>query len=322
MSTRTETLLTSILSHFPAGVESRARRPLSLFLDSRAQANRKEEWQGSALTGSGYPVELAFSTGDSRLRYTVEPGLCSTRPVDRVKLAMAQLVELGDEYRCEQDSALSGSIRAAAPVVYGAWVGGKHSASTDEYKIYFESSELADAGHIGDILFNGKLQSEFFANRAKLRMFAYSPKSRIAEAYYRVENLSPLEVRYLFCAMETDRSAELIDQFSQSYGRQVTGIFPGRTVGISYASTLGSDCVDTVSVFFVARCVWGSDSRIRNEIARIAREYDWDDAIYQKITMPLSQSHSALTSHGMLGIVVCKDKPMHWSIGLRPPRLH
>lgn len=83
----------------------------------------------SLLTNTGIPVELSWSTGPLALRWTAEVAGPETPKEDRLAIA-AGLAGV--------DAGWLGEIQAGRHLRYGAWLGARHRAGTDELKVYGE----------------------------------------------------------------------------------------------------------------------------------------------------------------------------------------
>jgi hypothetical protein len=290
-------LLDRALAVWPEDVAGRAADALRALLAGRTS------WDGSPLTGGGFPVEINIASADDRLRCTVEPGPAGLDPRSRLDLAAAWVgVPAGTlaTARRLQD----GQLR------YGAWIGCRHSAAGSRYKLYAEVGDRAGTAH----------PSGLPAPRApaRLRIVAGTPATGEREAYYRVPDLYPIEVPALLAAAGVeDRAAELLDLLAGAYGHSLTGRLPGDSVGVSYAvSATGAPL--GVTLYFFARVFWGSDARIRRRLTRLAPALGWDDRRYRKLTAHLAGAGGRLTRHGLLGVSMPPAGPPVLSIGVRP----
>src|SRR4051794_31527113 len=83
------------LAAYPAAVAAQADALVRALLPERLADPSAAAWRGSPLTGDGFPVEVAFSTADDRLRLTVEPGAHHLHPDRRLALAANRIAFAG-----------------------------------------------------------------------------------------------------------------------------------------------------------------------------------------------------------------------------------
>lgn len=305
------------LAAFPQDWADRANDALHTLLKERMAADGAQAWEGSRLTGDGFPVECAFANADQRLRYTAEPGPRLMEPRQRLACAIRLLNELGSPIPADTVD-LFGRLQRRDPLQYGAWIGGRHGWDGDEFKIYVEApggcKSAALLREIGSFFPAPRL-----ANRtATLRMIAFAPAARRYEVYQRVKGLAPEDLPRVLapCGLE-GRAGEVLSCLADAYGYAIDETLPGNVVGISYALASASS-PDVTTLFFPARMVWGSDRRIRQRYVALARGSDGEINRYQEVTAPLAERETAKTMHGMLGFGIAADRPMVISIGVRP----
>jgi hypothetical protein len=311
------------LDVYPAGLADRADSALRSCLRERLASDERRAWTSSSLTGSGFPVELTFTTGDDRLRYTVEPGFPDQAPRDRFETALRLVEQLSGAVVPDDWCGAWREAQRHQALRFGAWIGGRHGGGDgiqpldDAYKLYVELPGDVTPGperftfpipHLPD-----RVPSP--------RMVAFIPGSAQIEAYYRISSLAPYHLPRVLapCGLET-RAGEMLDVLTEAYGHALRERLPGGSVGVSYAMT-GSAEPRSVTLFFFGRVFWGGDARIRERFGALSRAMGWDDERYQRITEPIGSRRTCATQHGIFGVTLTRDGQCHLSIGVRPPEI-
>jgi hypothetical protein len=297
------------LSLFAPTIAQDAGRLLRRMLDSRVQTAGGDPWRGSRLTGDGFPVEFSFSTADDRLRFTVEPGAPSLDPAHRIEIAMDILRHAGAPIPTGIARSFR-SLQHTGALEYGAWIGCRVAEGGAAFKLYAEVPEKTEP-------------IPFFGPRLVLpdrtvttRMVAYSPGTKAFETYARVPSLEPRHVPALLAPAGLQHQAgEFLEFLVGAYGFSIRGRVPGPSVGVSY-TTVGAETT-RVTLYLVARVLWGSDSRIRREFVRVATPQGWNADAYLRLTDPIATREGWRTAHGLLGVTLdaCTQS---LSIGVRP----
>jgi hypothetical protein len=313
------------LAEFPEEVAERAGAALRVCLHERLTAADAREWSTSVLTGSGFPVELTFTTADHRLRYTVEPASWRDTPQRRLDVAMRLVSSMAEAAVPEDASRAWHHAQRRDGLRYGAWLGGRHGTggdtglqTDDEYKLYVELPAVGEAG-IGSGISPGPRLPD---RATTVRMVAYAPATQRYETYYRIPSLAPYHLPRVLapCGLEPC-SHELLSYVTEAYGHVLRERFPGASVGVSYSMQAGGE-PQSVTLFLFARVFWGADARIRERFGSLARAMGWDDSRYQQITAALASHHTCTTHHGIFGVTLTRDKRLHLSIGVRPPEVN
>ena len=293
------------LAVFSPDVAHKARLLTRVMFAERVTSGRPDRWDGSRLTGDGFPFELSFCTADDRLRFTVEPGRRDLEPDERFDFALAVMERCGAAVpdhvveRCR-------AIQRHAVLTYGAWVGCRVSSEGHSLKLYVEMPDAQRA----------TLPTPPFALPDRpilMRMLAYSPAGY--ESYVRVPSLEPRHLPAILApAGLAHRAAELMEVLRQAYGYRIRGRLPGPGVGISFG---GTESAPRVTVYLFARSLWGADARIRQQFVRVAGASGWNPAAYLEVTAPMAVRESWQTYHGLLGVTLDRSS-MCFAVGVRP----
>jgi hypothetical protein len=273
-------------------------------------------WQGSTLTGDGFPLEFAFTPADTDLRYTTEVGTPLTLPQHRLSLACQMLAQLGQSVPSYLIDAFH-TLQQDADLQYGVWVGGRHGPTQDSYKLYAEVP-LESTPFVEQALQRLQIPRPHLSDRlVPLRMIGYHLTAQRLESYFRVADATPHHLKSLmaYCGLG-DRTQELLDLLEESYGYPLRGKLPGGSIGISYSLSPGG-VLPVFSLFLFGR-VLGGDATIRRKFSELASQQDWDISVYQQITQPLSDRHLCTTYHGMVGLIVPPEGAIVPSLGVRP----
>jgi hypothetical protein len=301
----------------PAAAE-RANRALRVLLQTLYQEpDEAIAWQGSLLTGDGFPLEFAFTPADTDLRYTTEVGDPLTAPSQRLTLACQRLTQLGYPVPTDLRATLH-DIQQGADLDYGAWVGGRHSPTSDSYKLYVEvPKQIAPASET--VLNALQIPRPHLSDRpVPPCMIGYHLTAHRLESYFRVAdaNTHHLNALMSYCGLG-DRTQELVDLLEESYGYRLRNKLPGGSIGVSYSLSPGG-VLPIFSLFLFARVFWGSDRTIRRKAHELASRNGWDLSLYQRVTESLGDRHTCATQHGMVGFIVPPEGPIALSLGIRP----
>jgi hypothetical protein len=273
-------------------------------------------WQGSSLTGDGFPLEFAFTSADTNLRYTTEVGTPLTSPQYRLSMACKQLDRLGHSVPSSLINTFH-TLQYNADLHYGVWVGGRHSATHDNYKLYVEVP-LQTTSFIEQTLGTLKIPQPQLSDRlVPLRMIGYNLASQQFEAYFRVTDATTYHLKTLMahCGLG-DRTQELLGLLEESYGYPLRDKLPGGSIGISYTFS-SKGALPVFSLFLFARVLWGGDATIRRKFSQLTSQQGWDSSIYQQITQPLGDRNFCTTHHGMVGFTVSSEGAIVPSLGVR-----
>ena len=96
-------------------------------------------WSFSHLTATGFPVEFSWSSSaDGAVRYTCEVAGPEADPADRLMQARRLLEELSRHALPDDFFDSLRELQKLGDLSYGAWVGGRHTARGDDFKLYSE----------------------------------------------------------------------------------------------------------------------------------------------------------------------------------------
>lgn len=301
--------LAHLLSAFPAPIAHRAVRVLRAGVIDRLANETPGAWRRSRLTGDGFPVEVAFSTADERLRLTMEPGAASDPPERRLDRADEVLGNVTGASLPTSIRRRVVDLQAGAALTYGAWLGCRLGDDGDEYKLYAEVPA-------GRVLGPNWPASPVLSGREVVpRMVAMGLADGAVETYLRVASLEPGHLPAVLDPVGlAHRSAWLIEYMEEAYRHTLSERIPGPSVGISYV--FGSS--PRVSLHLYARSLWGGDARIRRSFLRMARASGWDPRAYEHVSAPLATRDTWHTHHGILGITLAANAPPALTVGVRP----
>lgn len=270
----------------------------------------------------GSPLEMAFTTYDPALRYTVEPGPAELNAHARVDHARGLLEDLG---ATTAPAELFDQIRRwqrAGPLRYGAHVGARHTALEDRYKLYAELPPEATAA--AEPFVHGLLGSAAALTGprrgALLCLLGVDLASGWLEAYYRVDHLHPRESGPLMARVGMEhRAAELLDVLQSCTPTPLRHRLPGGPWGFSYATSADGKRAPVFTLYTMARTLFGPDHWIRMGVLALANRMGWSVSAYAELSAPLLNRRSYVCYHGMFGLVVRPDAPLGAWIGLAPP---
>jgi hypothetical protein len=268
------------------------------------------------LTRGGFPVEIVCATWDTTVRYTCDVAGPAVAPEQRTQRAEQILRRLGVErpfpFR---------DLQGSAPLGWGAWLGGRHTASTDSYKLYVEApqplghralQELREA--LGDR--RGLLDSHVFT----LRLVGCDLTSGDLEFYFRGRTLEPGVLRSLMSlAGAADRHDDLLSLLGDAASGPVRERLPGVQHGFSLAFTSGA-AVKAFTFFMFASSMFGNDEMVRRRLLALAERRAWDVRLYESLSAPLACRHDPPSHHGIVSYVIPHGGSLGIAVGLRPSR--
>lgn len=295
---------------------TRARRSLDTLL--RWVATVDDPWRGSTLSMPGFPVETAFSTVDDALRYCVEIADPRSDPRHRLTTAADLLTQLSP-VAIEPDLLTRlVKLQSRCSLKYGAWIGGRHDAVGDRFKLYAEVP--ADAKCDADDWYTELSGSRHnVTEQTRVEMIGYDVAARRIEFYRRGRNLVPASIREAMSHLNLKSEADaMFDLLRRAYRFSLAGRLPSSDCG--YSESISLDKGPTFfSLYFFARSMFGGDGNIRANVLRLATEFKWDLAAYERTSEPLVGVVGPVTQHGMFGLTIGPQSRLAMTLGLVPP---
>lgn len=303
--------LLALAAEVDPGPAARARSVIARAAEAIGEHARRES---STLSRTGFGLEVAFASADRfALRYTTEVAPPSVPPAVRVARGRSLFEELHGAPLPVPLGALVEETASAEALKFGAWLGARHSAAGDAFKLYVETPPPAAARWERLCL----PPATTWNPAATLHMAGFDGER--VELYFRAESLGAIGLE---AALERiglgARAGDVFDCFSRACGRPVSGSFPVADTGYSYSVSL-SGGAPRFSSYVFAHSLFGGDGRIREAILRFARASGWRFPLYETISAPLQSSRGFLTHHGMFGVVVGGEEPPAITFGLTPP---
>lgn len=305
---------------------SRARVSLNTLLQASVEdaASQPRAWSFSYLA-KGFPVEWVCTSRQHGVRYTVDTAGVGRRPQEVLPYSAALLEEIAGVHCAKTTMTFLQSIQQHGPLKYGCWIGGRHTADRDEFKLYVEVPPGADADAIAWLGQHTPLQVDFYERpisrycRLTLDIIGYAPLSEHMEYYFSVRGLAAWEIGALLTPAGLASARQpLIDLLQEAYGRPIYRDFPSGQMGFSYAWSPAT--AQTVfSLYTFAAAMFGGDARVRQEILALSARHGWDMTHYAQLSQPLACAPRTQRTHGLFGIALAEGQAPAISLGLRPP---
>jgi hypothetical protein len=298
----------------------RAARALNILLAGVDTSPWQEvAWVFSRLTGDGFPVEFSFVSNEASLRYTVEIAGPEQDTAGRLDLAEQLLASLcAPSLSAEMGKMLHG-VQKGQELDFGVWVGGRHSADEDRYKLYVETPRAGTA--ITEQIVQRFLgEKSLLPKRApQLVMLGHEPGSARIELYFRIGRLEEWELALLLQrAQLATRQEELLNLVERAHGHSVRQVLPGNNLGCSFSISLEGGPL-LFSLFAYARSIFGGDKWTRQWLIEQEDVGRWNQRSYARLSASLAQRNNWRTLHGIVSFVVPPQGPLLWHIGLCPP---
>jgi hypothetical protein len=291
----------------------RAAAALEIILD-RWRLTREGPFV-SKLTGDGFPIELVFSSLETAIRYTCEVAGPAMAPRKRLECACGLLEGFQQPSRFPLAKLQDGCTNLS----WGAWLGGRHTATSDRYKVYAEipeqltpsaRSELSEA--LGR--YHAVLESHAYA----CRIAGFDPVSGKIELYFRGRALAPQELRGLlhFSGL-ADREERLLCLLEEATQRPARVRLPGTQHGFSISLEPAGE-VETFSFFVFARSLFGADPNTRSALLTLSKRQGWNLDHYAAVSAFLQRQQGRGPRHGIVAFIVERRNLPGISVGLRP----
>jgi hypothetical protein len=261
-------------------------------------------WRASGLTNTGYPVELSWSSRDDALRWTAEAAGPETPEAARLSSAVDVLAGLGVAIGLPDWLVRHPGRRPR----FGAWIGGRHEAARDRYKLYIDMAGYDLPAHLVRLLSQWAVPM-----RIRWRMAGLDAAGGGMELYGRLQRPEIWEVERLLsrCGGDASTVIDLAAVLSGSSGSEY--LLPG-TAGLSLATMVGGR--HAVSFFVQAGPLIGGDAAIARKIRQLARRHGWDTAIYEALLGDGAPGRPG--RHGIIGFGAAAQGVPWMQVGLRP----
>jgi hypothetical protein len=276
-------------------------------------------WRYSSLTGDGFPLEFSFGTPRTALRYTADVAGGELLLPRRLPYAVDLLQRLGQV--AVEPTLLDrlSAIQRTGSLTFGAWIGGRHTADDDSFKLYAEIP-LADlAVHKAFLRCWLPCVPILYDRKVQLRMVGYEAEGQQIEFYFRVRQLEVSHLPQLLRPMGLDgRAGELLELIADLHSYPLQERLPGGSSGFSY-SVCPARGRGVFALFLFARALWGGDGNIRRRVASVLQSRGHDPSAYLRLTSRLAERNLYQTYHGLVGLAVADGRPVQIGIGVRPP---
>lgn len=273
-----------------------------------AHPDQDAAWRFSTLTCSGSPVELAFTSYDADVRYTVEFGGPDVQPADRLTNIQQFLAGRG----ADELPHLFGEWQRATTPEWGAWLGLRRGPT---YKVYAEmpASAEQEPGWYSDYMDPVPLPGCWL-------MTGQQPGSERREFYFECPApglcAGDLE-RLLGHVGLAHRHAELMELMCACVFGGATRL-PDVKYGFSYSVLPGAQ-EPAVSVFAYAADLIGGDGFVRHQLLSVAHARGWQLGRYPELSAPLRQQFTRAIYHNTVGFVVTGAPELGLHVSVSPP---
>jgi hypothetical protein len=287
----------------PADVDARARAAIARCLDVLETSAWPEAIACfSGLNADGCPIELAFSSRDHAVRFTIEAAPPEVAEAERLARAERLLVDLGgggipDDLRAELVA-----LQAAGPLAWGAAIAGRHAPAGDRFKLYVEVPALSR-------------EVTGLRRAPRLVMIGWEHGSDVVERYHRC---GPLTRDELHAALDDrglgDRSRELAHAMSVAWSGSVDATLD--TIwGLSLAGRRGGE-VEVVSLFKEANRLFGGDARTRAGVLGLVDTLAAGElGAYARVAGSFV-GRPGTGAHGMLAFTMGRGRPLELRVGV------
>ena len=279
-------------------------------------AARQVETGSSRLTGSGYPLELGFTTSNASVRVTTDPALSVARPADR----LAEVAIIAHSMNSQPlPAGLQESLcnLQQGPLKYGAWLGLR--SASQGYKIYSEVAKRSNGDWKSAFpTAAARMSASRLIRQATLRIVGYDSNADSLEFYFKPANLDPDCCADLLAPMGIGGAYPATRDFIEdAYGHRIRSRWPGGNIGVSYSMRSNAENA-AITLYFHARSFWGRDANIRKRFARYGQRAGIDVSVYRHHTRGCIGNETCLTQHGLLGFVIKPHEAIDLCIGYCP----
>jgi hypothetical protein len=288
----------------------RARAAIRALLQPVMQSAWPEvAWCAGSLTGDGFPVEFSCnSESDEEIRYAVECAAPEWPNHARLDRALELLSGVGAAAVEPVVVSQFREMQAGRALRYGAFLSGRHDASSDRFKLYVEVPDGCVPQWVPAV---GGIE-------AAPVMIGCEPGSRRCEYYFRVSG--PLTTGQLSeLASRTGvghRVDDLLSLVGEVWGRPVRRCLPGQTIGFS-VSRSGERC-GALGVFEYVSSLFTTDGGVRRRLLEVAKARNWRCEQYERLTRAFERYQPPTMAHTMFTFAIGESGPVSLRVGLRP----
>lgn len=267
--------------------------------------------KGGRLNHSGKPLELAFTSGDPTIRYTVEVATQTRSPRDRITTASQYLKQLG--HLVPQLDQLV-KIQTSGDLDWGAWIGVRHGNGRPvRFKLYTElpANSEQQLRRLGFSIPTGLHPKALGIDLENGREEVYFQSSRPGLPIYRLANwLNHFHMNGLETAIWS-----AIHDLRKAAGH-LTGAVPEISFGLSYSR--GSNGQPIFSLFTYPDQLIGSDRTIFNILSHHYRD---GLPLYRQIGNQIKPGNRASPLHNAIGWIATPGQPVAVHTALSVPPL-
>lgn len=293
-----------------------ARDALAALLADRTVGGRLV--RGGHLMSEGYPVELTFtSASPTTVRWTADVVPPACPPSARLRQALSRLTANGVQVPASRVLTFLAGEQQGHEVRFGAWVGGRHDASGDRYKLYVDVPRNRP-DRVGKGLRRLLGRSLRRLDGTPLRFVGLDLRDGTVEMYHRIGPSDRQDIEAVLAAEGlAHRTGDLLDALAAATRWPVVDRLPVTNLGASVA--VGPRGDTTVALFAHTVSVLGRDLGCRERLLRLVADRGLDLGRYAEVSAALADAPPARRHHSMLTLAVADGGPVHLGIGLRPP---
>lgn len=280
----------------------RARDALARFFESLEHSVWPEiAWSFSRLTNTGVPIEFAWSSRDLAVRYTVEADAPEAADTQRLAIAAHRLQH---DFGCLVNESLETwvSAQTCGPLKFGAWIGGRHTAQSDAFKLYIELPgvlpELPALRHPICRHYGMKWRmAGISASGECVELYAYAPDLDGQLLGVIEATVLGSDRRLLKAIISFSQHDELPNPSGISFAFDAQGVIRG------------------VCWFTFAKALFSNDDATQAAILRWTRDAAVDNTFYSAL---ISGQQNVRWRHGIIGMGLDATGKLWLQAGLRP----
>jgi hypothetical protein len=300
-----------------ATVAARARAAVRRCLAGvRASAWPDIAWRTSGMSGGGFPMEISCSWTSDLVRYTTEAAGPEVDPAARLAPAAALVHELGGTPPPAGLVSAWARAQTGTALRFGAWIGARHDAGGDRFKLYAEMPSPSGAAELGPALARPPGRGPE-APAPRLMLVGYEPAAARAEVYYKCLGLGACGTRALLEPLGLDhREPELAELLDQLMGRPARGALERLEVGVSLSAPDGAP-VDRATLYLRAALLFAGDAGARERLLAIGAARGARLDRYAALTAGLADG-TTTAAHGLVAVTVAAAGPIAVTVDLCP----